>query len=356
MLFFGNKDIVITSELAETGFYGSINRILIATNEADIDPSVLSGSGAVDEFKAYLTKNGKTAPKLTKALEVAVGQKDENGNPLTPSAIFAVGKETSGDNSEVYEAISSFDESNIGDFWAITTTFEDEKFEEFASLYPHRRFFMTFTTTDREINDKGKSKRIIGLNTEAKDTEEFAHIAWLARCVTPKTLTAWFFRNLQGITADNVSDAKVEALAKRGWNTYRHVRGKGVTTGSRCTDGETHADTIYIADTVAFILANNIAEMFDQNPLINMADTSGQDTLRATFLSSMQYIDSLKMLSRGSDGTGEYEIYIPETTAFMRESRSWEGITITYQPVVPCEKISITAKEVLDLAGVGGEG
>ena len=351
MLYFGNQDVKVLIDKAQIMTLGTLNKILIATNEATIPAMALSGTGGIDELNDYLTENTLTAPKLLKAVTIALGQQDVSGNKLIPAYLFVLGVEaTGGDNEAVFQAIKDFDETKEADFYGIAATFEDVKFEEWAQLYAPRHLFATYTTTDRELSDKSKSDRIFGMNYKSKADEEFNHIAWLSRCLFKDELVGWKFKSLNGVTTDSLTDGAVQLLEKRGWNGYRNVRGLGQTTSSICTDMNTHIDSTYVRDTIVYNVANTLTDMFVQNEIVPMG-YEGKKLITGYLESALQYCGSIGLIEVNANGGYNYEINIPNFTKQMKSLRELRGDLFTYQPNIPLEKIVVTGKEVLEWLG-----
>lgn len=352
-LFFGNEDVKVSIIGRETYSLGKLDKILIATNEADIPATALSGRDAKEELKKILQDAGATAPKLEEAVKEAIGQSDNSGNKLIPSYLFVIGKKVAEtDNKPVYDAIEEFDKTNQADFYGIATVFEDAKFEEWAQLYAPNHLYATFTVTDRGVTDKGKSDRIIGQNFLTKTDTEFNHIAWLARMLFYPGFGSWKFKKLNGITADPLTDGDVQALVKRGWNGYRNVRGKGQTTSTICTDGIHHADEIYLKDTIIYNVANVMMDMFDKEEIVPM-EYAGEKLVRSYIDKALVYCGGLGLIEVGEDGGYLYSIYIPKITAPMKSARELTGIEFEYSPRIGAEKVVITGKEILEWVSGG---
>lgn len=356
MLFFGNKDVKTKIEAAASLTFGQLNKILIATNEADIPAMALSGSDGIDELKEYLTTNSLSAPKLIDAVTKALGQEDNSNNKLTTEYLFVLGKSTSGDNAEVFTAISDFDKTKQADFYGIACTFEDAKYEEWAQTYAPNHLFATNTITDRDIADKGKSGRIVGqnYNTRTEDRQsginEFNHIAWLARCLFVDSMVGWKFKKLNGVTTDILTDGEVVALEKRGWNGYRNVRNKGQTTGSICTDLKTHADQTLLRDTIIYNVSNAMMDMFDNEEIVPMG-WAGTKLVTSYINRALMYCGTLGLIEVGEDGGYLFTVDVPPFTTAMKSMRELTGVRFDYSPNIPMEKISVTGKEILEWGG-----
>ena len=347
-LFFGNADVQVSIEGRESYSFGKLDKILIATNEADIPPTALSGRDALAELQKILDKLSAQAPLLQEGVREAIGQSDNSGNKLIPSYLFVIGKKITGaDYTAVYDAIEAFEKTNEADFYGIATVFEDPKFSEWSQLYAPNHFYGDFTLTDREITDKGKSERIVGQNFEAKTDTEFNHIAWMARMLFYPGFGGWKFKKLNGITADPLTDGEVQALVKRGWNGYRNVRGKGQTTSTICTDAIHHADEIFMKDTIIYNMANAMMDMFDKEEIVPM-EYAGEKLVRSYMDKALVYCGGLGLIEIGEDGGYLYRITIPKITAPMKSARELSGVEFEYSPRVGSEKIIIKGKEVLE--------
>lgn len=350
-LFFGNNDVKALIEKAAKLSLGKLDKILLATNEADIPATVLSGSDALTELDKILTTGTvQTAPKLKAALTTALGQEDNSGNKLTTSYIFVIGKKIVGaDNTALYTAIAEFDKTRVADFYGVATVFEDAKFEEWAQTYAPNRIFGTKNETSRELTDKGKSGRIFG---QKMKTAGYNHIAWMARMLFAGKLIGPKFKKLNGCTTDDLTDGEVELMTKAGWNGYRSVRGKGQTTGSICTDGITHIDETILRDTIVYNVANSLMDMFDNEEIVPMG-YAGKKLITNYINSALMYCGNLGLIEVGEDGGYLFEVNVPEFTKEMKSLRELSSSTplFTYSPNIPLEKITVIGKEVLDWAG-----
>lgn len=354
MLFFGNADVKVLIEKAPKYTLGKLDKILLCTIEEDIPAMALSGSDGKAELQKYLTDNNKEAPKLLKAVETALGQEDNSGNKLTTEYIFVIGAKDVENKKKIMEAIETFDKTKEADFYAILPLFESPEFEAWAQTYAPNHMFGTFTTSEREIADKGKSGRIVGqsytLKGENSDENEFNTVAWFARMLFSNKFGGWKFKKLNGVTADTLTDGDVAQLTKVGWNGYRNVRGKGQTTSSICTDGITHADETLLRDTVIYNVANTLMDMFDNEEIIPMS-YEGKKIINAYMDQALMYCGTLGLIEVGEDGGYLYKVNIPEITAAMKSLRELTGMTFEFSPNIPLEKIVVTGKEILAWEG-----
>lgn len=354
MLFFGNNDVRVLIEKAPKYTLGKLDKILIATIEEDIPAMAISGSDGKAELTKWLQANGKEAPLLLRAVETALGQEDNSGNKLVTEYLFVIGAKNVDSEIKVMEAIEAFDKTKEADFYAIIPLFEDVKFEEWAQTYSPNHMFGTYTTNKRELTDRAKSGRIVGqsysLKGDDSDINEFNTVAWFARMLFSDVYGGWKFKKLNGVTADTLTDRDVTQLEKSGWNGYRNVRQKGQTTGSICTDGSTHADETLLRDTVIYNVANVLMDMFDNEEIVPMG-YEGKKLIRAYLDKALMYCGTLGLIEVGEDGGYLYEIDIPDFTASMKSLRELTGLTFTYSPNIPLEKITVTGKEVLEWTG-----
>ncbi|HBJ79732.1 MULTISPECIES: DUF3383 family protein [Fusobacterium] len=354
MLFFGNEDVRVLIEKTPKYTLGKLDKILIATIEEDIPAMALSGSNGKAELKKWLEDNTKEAPLLLKAVEIALGQEDNSGNKLTTEYLFVIGAKNVENEMKIMEAIEEFDKTKEADFYAVLPLFENEKFETWAQTYTPNHMYGIYTTTKRSLADTSKSGRIVGqsytMKGTDKNTNEFNTVAWFARMLFSNIYGGWKFKKLNGITTDTLTGGEVTQLAKEGWNGYRNVRGKGQTTGSICTDASTHADETLLRDTVIYNVANVLMDMFDNEEIVPMG-YDGKKLIRAYLDKALIYCGTLGLIERGEDGGYLYEINIPEITAIMKSMREITGITFTYSPNIPLEKITVTGKEVLEWTG-----
>lgn len=354
MIFFGNKDVEVTIEKAPRFTLGQLDKLLIASHEEVIPAMAIYGETGVVQLEKWAADNSKTIPKTIQAIKVALGQKDKSGNPLIPKVIYVVGAKLTDPNTSVQElvtAIEAFDSTREADFWAVTPIFESVKFEEWAQTYAPRHFFGVAARTARDFTKP--TSRMIGILDEynSDSVGEYANVAFLARCLFMGKMTSWKNKNLTGITAKALTDAEVVANEKKGWNAYRTVRSKGETTGSICSDLTTHADEIYLRDTIIFNVANMLKDMFDNNEIVPMG-LKGQRLVRNYISQALQYCtETLGLIETGEDGQGLYKITVPYPTAAMKSIREMSGIEFEYEPVIPMEKIKVTGKEVLEFGG-----
>lgn len=348
-LFFGNKDLQVTIEKASKVTLGKLDKILIATNEVDLDPIAISGSDALAELEKALA--GKQAPLLIDAVKVAIGQEDNSGNKLVPSYLFVIGKGITGDdNTELYNAISEFEKEDMADFYGVACCFEDPKFEEWAQSYANNHLYGTIAYADRVITDKGKSLRIFGFKTET--TNNMLHIALLARFLFANRLIGAKFKKLNGVSTDKLTDGAVDLMTKAGWNGYRNVRGKAQVTGSICTDATSHLDEIYVRDTIIYNVANSLMDMFTNEEIVPMG-FDGKKIIKAYMNNALNYCGSLGLIEKGEDGRYLFEVNIPDFTSNMKSMRELmsDDFMFTFSPNIPLEKISIRGKEILDWTG-----
>lgn len=348
-LFFGNNDLKVTIEKASKVTLGKLDKILIATNEVDLEPTVLSGSDALAELEKKL--GDKKAPSLVEAIKLAIGQEDNSGNKLVPSYLFVIGKATvDNDNAALYSAIEEFEKEDIADFYGVLCCFEDEKFEEWAQTYKNNHLYGTITYTDRVISDKGKSLRIFGFKTEKANN--MLNVAMMARFLFANRLIGAKFKKLNGVSTDLLTDGNVELITKAGWNGYRNVRGKAQTTGSICTDATSHLDEIYIRDTVIYNVANSLMDMFTNEEIVPMS-YAGKKMIKAYMNTALNYCGSLGLIEKGEDGGYLFEVNIPDFTASMKSMRELASsdFMFTFSPNIPLEKMEVKGKEILDWTG-----
>ncbi|MGL6023694.1 MAG: hypothetical protein ACRC0F_03685 [Cetobacterium sp.] len=354
-LFFGNKDVKTLIESAGKLSLGKLDKIIIGTNEMDIPAMALSGSSALEDLEKFVL-DLELVPKLVEAVRVAIGQADNSGNKLIPSYLFIIGKKPSttkdgtyGEDASLFEAIEAFDKSKEADFYGVALCYESINFENWSQLYAPNHLFATKVINIREILETGKSERIFAQHAK---TDTQAHIAWLARGLFSEKFIGWKFKKLNGVNPEISSDGEVEALEKRGLNTYRTVRGKGQTTGSLCTDGKSHIDEIYLKDTIVYNVSNSLMDMFDNEEIVPMG-FAGKKLITNYINSALTYCGTLGLIEKGEDGSYLFKVTVPDFTKEMKSLRELRSDMplFEYSPNIPLEKVIITGKEILDWTG-----
>lgn len=331
--FFGNKDITILQELAKRSFQGKLNGMILITTEKDIElSSVFDYEGIKD-----IEETHSDAPNLIKNLKNAFTQKDKNKNLIKPTVIYFAGVSSNTNTTKIEQILE--DKKYL--FYGVSILETTQELLKWAAAYPKNMIFYFNTKTKIDIEEGGKSNKI-RLFLDKKD--EGFHTMELVKFLWSNTFDGVKFMEFVGATPDNLTDGEVEELDKAGIVTYRSVNGEGEVTSSLTTDGKSHIDTVYVIDTVKYLLANNLHKMFKENA-VNTSSVTGLVNIYSRKALDFAFND-LKMIEKDENNTPKYTIYIPEITGDIRDIRGLKGIVWKFIPNVPIEQINGTVTEV----------
>lgn len=295
-----------------------------------------------------------TAPKLISALDKFVGQVDVSGNSVLPEYVYIIGVKEADVTASVSLITAAIDAAKTSnDFYCLVPVFESVPFNTWFATWgnTNKRVAMIYTVTNaKTLTSAEKSVRICGIYDGAAAVE-FKNAAWTGRTISSDKLVGFKWKKLSGVNVDTLTDGQVSSLEDKGWNGYRDVRGVGETTGSRTTQNTNaiadYIDTIILRDNIVYNVAAAIHDMFKSYEVIPMGDT-GRAIVRKTIATALNYCGTVGLIDTFENGSYMFNVTIPPITSVMRTAREITGITFTFVPTIPMEKMTVTGQEILE--------
>lgn len=173
---------------------------------------------------------------------------------------------------------------------------------------------------------------------------KFIDSAWAGRMLPKQVGTEnWSFKNLKGISPDNLSSSNSNAILSQNGNTYETFSGRSITKEGKVVSGE-YIDTIRGADWLKARLQENLFLLLVNNEKIEYTDIGG-DIIRTKMIEVFEEAVTNNFIAKDFEGNGIYTIQIPNVLDIPqnnRMSRNFSGISFIARLAGAINKISIS--------------
>mgnify|MGYP003615699387 FL=1 len=300
------RDVVINvTRPSKPLVYGDFTKVLYLTNEID---KPIKRYSTLEEVATDYTK----LSKMYKSMEIALSQTDFDGNGIRPDYWFCGGfVNTAGSTTEIEAFFEDMEESG---FYGIVLPFYEQKMSEWLALYLNRvaKFAIVVAPDENAVTDKLKSSDRILFMYENKTDGPLDLFGLTAHTFWQGPAGRWKDRRIVGVSSSIPNNVTLEStLLEKGINaTVDKAKYVGVTNGSWCADGITHADQRIKIDSIVHDLHVNLQRLLIQEKNLFM-DTRGISKVEATIDRVMIQKGKELILAVDNNGNYLYKITVP---------------------------------------------